>query len=40
MQGVGGRDADSEEYGRGPGPLRSDRLLAMGAELSERRGRL
>jgi hypothetical protein len=40
MQGVGGRDADSEERGRQPGPLRPERLLAMGAELSERRGRL
>jgi hypothetical protein len=40
MQGVGGRDADSEEHGRQPDPLRPERLLAMGSERSERQGRL
>lgn len=40
MRGVGGRDADSEEHGRQPGPLRPERLLAMGAELFARLGRL
>jgi hypothetical protein len=40
MQGVGGRDADSEEHGRQPRPRRPEHLLAVGAELSARRSRL
>jgi hypothetical protein len=40
MQGVGGRDADSEEHGWQPGPLRPERLLAKGSERSEQQGRV
>lgn len=40
MQGVGGRDADGEERGWQPGLLQPERLLVMGTDLSERRGRL